>query len=80
MNATSQSSDHFEFKMTILVVLTFSLTFVVGLIGNIMVVLTILCQKKMQSTTNLLILNLAIADLIFCVLCIPSTGLNYVLR
>lgn len=52
----------------------------VGIIGNSLVLLTILLQKQMRSTTNILILNLAFAELLFILLCVPFTGLNYVLR
>ena len=33
---------------------------------------------QMRSTTNMLILNLAVADLLFIVLCVPSTATDYV--
>ncbi len=74
-----EQSD-FEFRMSLIVGITFSITFLVGLVGNMMVLITILFQQKMRNTTNILILNLAVASLIFIILCVPSTGLNYVLR
>ena len=40
----------------------------------------ILLQKKMHNATNILILNLAIAEIVFIIICVPFTGLNYVLR
>lgn len=70
----------FELKIAILIGITFSITFIVGIIGNSLVLLTILFQKQMRSTTNILILNLAIAELLFILICVPFTGLNYVLR
>lgn len=81
-NVTSQEIEmsDFEFRMVIMVGVTFGITFLVGFIGNLLVLLTILCLRKMQSSTNILILNLAIAELILIILCIPSTGMNYILR
>ena len=35
------------------------------LIGNALVVIVVLCNPQMRSTTNLLIINLAVADLLF---------------
>ena len=32
----------------------------------------------MKNTTNVLILNLAVADLLFIVMCVPFTGSDYV--
>jgi allatostatin receptor len=78
LNIHERSS--FETKIAILVAVTFSITFIVGMIGNSLVLLTILFQKQMRSTTNILILNLAIAELLFISICVPFTGLNYVLR
>ncbi|XP_052792897.1 neuropeptide receptor 15-like [Mya arenaria] len=45
----------------------------VGIGGNLLVVLSVLCNKKMRtSMTNLLITNLAVADLLIMVLGIPE--------
>lgn len=79
-NVSENSSSSFELKITILVGITFGITIIVGIVGNSLVLLTILLQKQMRSTTNILILNLAIAELLFILLCVPFTGLNYVLR
>lgn len=36
-------------------------------------------NQSMRSTTNLLIINLAAADLLFVVFCVPFTAVDYVL-
>jgi hypothetical protein len=43
------------------------------------VVLVVAANQQMRSTTNLLIINLAVADLLFIVFCVPFTGTDYVL-
>lgn len=43
--------------------------------GNLSVVIS---NPAMRSTTNILILNLAIADLLFVVFCIPFTASDYI--
>lgn len=78
--ANLDSHRPFESLIAILVGVTFSITIVVGIIGNSLVLLTVLFQKQMRSTTNIIILNLSIAELLFILLCVPFTGLNYVLR
>ena len=70
----------FEFFLAILIGITYSITMIVGIIGNSLVLLTVLLQPQMRSTTNILILNLAIAELLFIIICVPFTGVNYVLR
>ena len=49
----------------ILVPILFSVIIVIGFIGNLLVVLVVLLNKNMKSTTNLLILNLAVRKNIF---------------
>jgi allatostatin receptor len=36
-------------------------------------------NPQMKNTTNLLILNLAVADLLFILVCVPFTAIDYVL-
>jgi hypothetical protein len=81
-NLTDESldEDNFEWNLSIAIAVIYSFTFIVGLIGNSLVVLTIITHKRMRNSTNLLILNLAIADLIFIMVCVPFNGLNSVLQ
>uniref|UniRef100_A0A1I7ZXA9 G_PROTEIN_RECEP_F1_2 domain-containing protein n=1 Tax=Steinernema glaseri TaxID=37863 RepID=A0A1I7ZXA9_9BILA len=50
---------------------------VVGVLGNICVLITIFAVKRLHDTTNYLIANLALADLLFVVLCVPFTAYSY---
>ncbi|XP_066101301.1 C-C chemokine receptor type 1-like [Saccopteryx bilineata] len=43
----------------------YSLVFVIGLVGNILVVLVLLQHKRLKNMTSIYILNLAISDLLF---------------
>ncbi|XP_068087861.1 C-C chemokine receptor type 6 [Hyperolius riggenbachi] len=43
----------------------FSFIFVFGLVGNIMVVITFSCYKKSRTMTDVFLLNMAIADILF---------------
>ncbi|XP_052120012.1 allatostatin-A receptor-like [Frankliniella occidentalis] len=65
--------------VSIVVPLIFLAIVVVGLIGNALVVLVVAANQQMRSTTNLLIINLAVADLLFIVFCVPFTGTDYAL-
>ena len=77
---SSSIQKDFELRIAFVVGISFSITFFVGLIGNLLVLLTVLLQKKMLNATNILILNLAIVELLFILICVPFTGLNYILR
>ena len=53
--------------------LLFFVIVLVGIVGNALVVFAVLADRKMrQSVTNLLILNLAVADLVMLVLGVPE--------
>jgi len=58
----------------------FSMIFLVGLIGNSMIVMAVTSNRKMWSTANFLVLNLALADLIFIIFCVPFTAVDYVVH
>ena len=57
----------------------FSLVVFIGFFGNLLVVLVASFNKQMRNTTNLLILNLAVADILFIVFCVPFTATGYAL-
>jgi neuropeptide Y receptor len=46
---------------------------ILGIGGNILVLLVIFYHQRMKTVTSFFIINLAISDLIFALLCIPST-------
>ncbi|ESP05282.1 hypothetical protein LOTGIDRAFT_92705, partial [Lottia gigantea] len=48
--------------------------FLLSVIGNILVLVVIVPNKQLQSVTNNFLLNLAIADLLVSVVCIPMTA------
>lgn len=50
-----------------------ALTFVVGVVGNTLVVVTVAKDKKMHTVTNYFIVNLAVADLLVLLFCVPAS-------
>ena len=47
------------------------LTMVLGVVGNSLIVFTILRYRRMKSTTNVFLASLASADLLLIIFCIP---------
>jgi hypothetical protein len=76
-NTTNSSVIGYEFKLGILKICLFTTFFVLGLIGNSLVLIGISLNKGMQTSTNLLIFNLAIADILFIIVCIPTTLFSF---
>ena len=68
---------HFEYVLSIVVPVIFGVIVVCGLIGNMLVIIVVLENKQMRNTTNLLIINLALADLVFIIICVPFTAFVY---
>ncbi|KAG7210170.1 hypothetical protein KM043_011730 [Ampulex compressa] len=63
----------------VVVPLFFGMIGILGLLGNSLVVIVVAANPGMRSTTNILIINLAIADLLFVIFCIPFTATDFVL-
>lgn len=66
---------YFSFKVPVI----FGIIAIVGFFGNALVVTVVVANSRMRSTTNLLIVNLALADLLFIVFCVPFTASDYAL-
>ena len=83
LNSTMAPEGSSGFKaetvVSIVVPIFFSLVVFIGFFGNNLVILVVCFNRQMRNTTNLLILNLAVADLCFVVCCVPFTATSYAL-
>lgn len=75
-NSSAELNDS---MVKVVVPVFFGLIGFLGLVGNSLVVIVVALNPGMRSTTNILIINLAIADLLFVIFCIPFTATDYVL-
>ncbi len=55
----------------------YSLIFLIGITGNILVVYVVCRKKSMQSVTNLFIMNLALSDILMCMLAVTFTPISF---
>lgn len=62
--------------MNIVFCIAYSIVFLVGLIGNSFVIAVVLRAPRMRTVTNFFIVNLAIADILVIVFCLPATLLS----
>lgn len=58
----------------------YSVLFLLAVIGNSLVILTLVQNKRMRTITNLFLLNLAVSDLFLGVFCMPFTLVGTLLR
>ncbi|XP_077992229.1 prolactin-releasing peptide receptor-like [Glandiceps talaboti] len=56
-----------------LTILLYSFVFIIGSIGNALLVGTVICYRSLHNVTNFFIANLAASDFIMCIFCIPWT-------
>ena len=54
--------------------------FIVGIFGNLLVVYVVVRNKSMQTITNIFITNLAVSDIMMCLLAVPFTPLSAFLK
>ena len=74
-NATTNStSDFVNFLYGVATPIIFTSISLIGIVGNSLVIYVILSDRSMRTVTNLLLLNLAIADLCFVVIVPPFTA------
>jgi len=69
----------YEAVIRVVVPVVFSVIAVLGFVGNLSVIIVVVANLQMRSTTNTLIISLAVADLLFIVICVPFTAVSYVI-
>ena len=69
--------DFTTLMMTKYFPIIYAIITVTGFVGNGLVMLVILVNKNMRSTSNILILNLAATDLLFVIICVPFTAVYF---
>ncbi|XP_064554947.1 allatostatin-A receptor [Drosophila montana] len=76
-----QDEDNWPLEriVSIIVPVFFGIIGFAGLLGNALVILVVVVNQQMRSTTNLLIINLAVSDILFVIFCVPFTATDYVL-
>ncbi|XGW28353.1 hypothetical protein V3C99_008266, partial [Haemonchus contortus] len=68
-----------EMFMVVLQTVCYGGVFITGFFGNVFVVLAVVSQSQLRSTTDYLISSLAMADLLIIIFCLPTTLLNNIL-
>lgn len=58
----------------------YSLIFILSVVGNLLVIITLIQNKRMRTVTNVFLLNLSISDLLLAVFCMPFTIIPIMLK
>ena len=68
---SNDSVNSLDLGELIPVVLVYSITLVLGVLGNALVIFSIIRYRRMQNVTNIFLTSLASADLLLVILCVP---------
>ncbi|XP_009896233.2 galanin receptor type 2 [Dryobates pubescens] len=80
MNSSAGSSEGGWQPESVIIPLLFLIIFLVGTVGNCLVLAVLLRNGQVKNTTNLFILNLGVADLCFILFCVPFQATIYTLE
>lgn len=58
----------------------YSLIFILAVVGNLLVIVTLIQNKRMRTVTNVFLLNLSVSDLLVAVFCMPFTIIPIMLQ
>lgn len=73
-NKTNETNSLIGLPLHTVIISTifYTITLIVGLIGNALVIVVVGCNKSLQHNTNYCLVNLSVADLILIIVCMPS--------
>uniref|UniRef100_A0A8C6YH89 G-protein coupled receptors family 1 profile domain-containing protein n=1 Tax=Naja naja TaxID=35670 RepID=A0A8C6YH89_NAJNA len=77
LNSSGVSESNTGHLISVIIPLVYFLIFLVGTVGNSLVLAVLLRNGQVNNTTNLFILNLGVADLCFIVFCVPFQATIY---
>ncbi|XP_053259044.1 cholecystokinin receptor type A [Podarcis raffonei] len=72
-NYTIFCPNHSQPKDQAIRILLYSLIFLLSVLGNTLVIVVLIRNKRMRTVTNIFLLSLAISDLMLCFFCMPFT-------
>lgn len=69
------TSGNFQFQIPF-----YMMILMLSIIGNLLVITTLVQNRRMRTVTNVFLLNLALSDILVGVLCVPFTLVGTILR
>lgn len=78
--SSSSSTTTSATEMPVWLIPSYSVILLCAVVGNLLVISTLMQNRRMRTITNLFLLNLAISDMLLGVLCMPVTLVGTLLR
>lgn len=70
----------FTWNTVLTLILPYTIIFLLSIVGNVLVIITLTLNRSMRSVTNIFLLNLAVSDLLLGVFCMPFTLVGVLLK
>lgn len=82
ISETTNSTGHFprDTLSSEAAAVCYAVIFVLALLGNILVIATLVQNKRMRTVTNVFLLNLAFSDLLLALFCMPFNIIPMLMR
>ncbi|EDX02769.1 cholecystokinin receptor type A [Drosophila yakuba] len=80
VSSSSSSSSSSSTGMPVWLIPSYSIILLFAVLGNLLVISTLVQNRRMRTITNVFLLNLAISDMLLGVLCMPVTLVGTLLR
>ena len=65
---------------TIVLIVLYSVIFLVGLVGNSLVIIVMIKHRHMRTITNMFLVNLSVGDLLVVIVCMPFSLAPYIYK
>ena len=69
----TQPTPEFRRSFTVTATVFFAAIFLLGVLGNMLVISVVCFNKNMKSSVNMYLLNLCVADILVLTICMPTT-------
>ena len=68
----TQSTPEFPKGFTVTATIFFAMIFLLGIVGNVLVISVVCFNKNMKTSVNMYLLNLCVADILVLTICMPT--------
>ncbi|RWR99690.1 gastrin/cholecystokinin type B receptor-like protein [Dinothrombium tinctorium] len=78
--AEKSDYDFLTLETILTMILPYVCIFILAVVGNILVIITLAVNRRMRSVTNAFLINLAVSDLLLGVFCMPFSLIGLLMK
>lgn len=77
---SNASADRYGITVASIRVILYTTIFLVSVVGNVLALITLTCNRRLQSIMSAFLINLTISDLLLSLFCMPFTLIGSILK